>query len=125
MKKLLGILVIVAVLSMVVVPVVFATHTTGHVVEILPIQSEFPTTGPKSAEAVLLIMGNIGNWLFAIFMGIALIFIVMGALQFVTGGGDPAKVSEARQKMIWAAVGIGFALLAAFFDDIIASIVNV
>ncbi len=55
----------------------------------------------------------------------ALILIVMSALQFITGGGDPKAVGEARQKMLWAFVGIGFALLAAFFDNIVASFLGV
>jgi len=119
MKKLLGICLVVMVLSVIVVPqVVFAQAP-------LPVPQAFPTAGPTTAVGVLNLMGTVGNWLFALFLGIALIFIVLGALQFVTGGGDPAKVSEARQKMIWAAVGIGFALLAAFFDDIVANLIGV
>ena len=123
MKKLFSIFLVIMVLSMIVVPVAFAQ--VGTDADKLPVPEKFPTTGPSTGNEVLQQVGVIGNWIFAILMGIALIFIVLGAMQFITGGGDPTKVSEARQKMIWAAVGIGFALLASFFDDIVGGLLNI
>ena len=123
MKKLFSICLVIMVLSVAMVPIAFAQ--VGTDADKLPVLEKFPTTGPTTGPAVLQQIGVVGNWIFAILMGIALIFIVLGALQFVTGGGDPAKVSEARQKMIWAAVGIGFALLASFFDDIVMGLLNI
>jgi|AP95_1055475.scaffolds.fasta_scaffold04918_3 hypothetical protein len=123
MKKLFSICLVIMVLSVAIVPVAFAQ--VGTDLDKLPIIDKFPTTGPMTGVAVLNQIGVIGNWIFALLMGIALIFVVLGALQFVTGGGDPAKVSEARQKMIWAAVGIGFALLAAFFDNILQALLGI
>jgi len=81
--------------------------------------------GPQGVGEILRIMGSIGNFLFAIFMGVALLFVVWGGIQFVVSGGDPTKVSEAKKRMIWAIVGISIALLAAFVDDILGSIINV
>jgi len=80
--------------------------------------------GPQGVGQVLQIMGRIGNFLFAIFMGIALLFIVWGAIQFVISGGDPTKVSEAKKRMIWAVIGVGLALVAAFVDDILTSLLS-
>lgn len=91
----------------------------------LPVRKTFPTSGPDSIEAFIPIINRIGNYIFTFFMVAALILIVMSALQFITGGGDPKAVGEARQKMLWAFVGIGFALLAAFFDNIVATFLNI
>ncbi|MBI2574041.1 MAG: hypothetical protein HYV78_01445 [Candidatus Wildermuthbacteria bacterium] len=91
----------------------------------LPVRKAFPATGPGSVEAFIPIINRVGNYVFTFFMVAALILIVMSALQFITGGGDPKQVGEARQKMLWAFVGIGFALLAAFFDNIIASFLDI
>ena len=81
--------------------------------------------GPQGVGEILKIMGSIGNFLFAIFMGVALLFVVWGGIQFVVSGGDPTKVSEAKKRMIWAVIGISIALLAAFVDDILGSLLGV
>ena len=79
---------------------------------------------PSTAGALLDRIQVIGNWVFAIFLAMSIIYIVLAAFQFVTGGGDPAQVSAARQKLIYAAVGIAIALLAAGFPVILRTIVT-
>ena len=116
MKKLLSILLVIVVLSMVVAPVVLAqaTPTTGGLPE-----AGTPTTG----DAVVGLIGDIGNWIFVIFMAISVIYILLGAFQFITAGGDPTKLYEARQKLIVAAIGIAISLLAGSFETILRSVI--
>ena len=117
MKKLLGVLLVIAVLSIAIAPVAFAGEHEP------PVERRLPTTGiPATGNELLERIDLIGNWVFAIFMAIAIIYILLGAFQFITAGGDPAKLSEARQKLIFAAIGIGISLLAAGFDDILRSV---
>lgn len=78
---------------------------------------------PQSGAGILSRISLISNWVFAIFLAISLIYILLGAFQFVTAGADPAKISQAREKLIYAAVGIAIALLAAGFPAIIRTIV--
>lgn len=115
MKKLFSIFAVVALLTMVVAPVAFATESPLNGI---PDEADVPTTGADLLGRVDII----GNWVFAILMAVSLIFIILAAFQFVTGAGDPAKVTEARQKLIYAAVGIAVALLASGFDDILRNI---
>ncbi|MCH7828694.1 hypothetical protein IH982_02375 [Patescibacteria group bacterium] len=79
---------------------------------------------PQSGGAILARIQIIANWVFAVFLAISLIYIVLAAFQFVTGGGDPAQVSGARQKLIYALIGIAIALMAAGFPAILRSIVT-
>ncbi|MCH7828695.1 hypothetical protein IH982_02380 [Patescibacteria group bacterium] len=79
---------------------------------------------PSSGSEILGRIGLIANWVFAIFLAISLIYILLAAFQFVTGGGDPAQVSGARQKLIYALIGIAIALMAAGFPAILRSIVT-
>jgi len=65
------------------------------------------------------------DWLFVILTVVAVIFIVLAGLQFITGGGDPAALSAARTKLIWAAVGILVALLARGLPAAIQNLVGV
>lgn len=69
-------------------------------------------TGITTAQGFIDALETLTDWLFVILMVIAVVFIVLAGLQFITGGGDPAAVSAARTKLIWAGVGIGVALLA-------------
>ena len=80
--------------------------------------------GPTSAGQVLRILDAIGDWVFAIFIGIATIFIIIAIFDSVTGGGDPAKISSARQKLIYAAIGIALALVAGGLDNVLSNIIG-
>ena len=69
-------------------------------------------TGITTAQGFIEAMRTLTDWLFVILVVVAVVFIVLAGLQFITGGGDPVAVSAARTKLIWAAVGVGIALLA-------------
>ena len=55
---------------------------------------------------------------------VAVIFIVLAGLQFITAGGNPDAISEARTKLMYAAVGIAVALLARAVPFVISSILG-
>ena len=115
MKKLFSLVALAVVLSVAVVPIAVSAVET-------PVNG-LPTTGiPQTGTSLVTRIGLIGNWVFAIFLALSLIYIVLAAFQFVTGGGNPEQVSGARQKLIYAAIGIAVALLAAGFDNILRSI---
>ena len=88
-------------------PAAFATHGG----EAPPVDKALPT-GPKTGVELLNIVDVIANWVFASFLVFATIFIVVAAFQFVTGGGEPAQVSQARMKLMWAAIAIAIAAVA-------------
>ena len=117
MKKFLGLLFVLTILLGSGVALVAVAQETP------PSGSALPTTGIPTTGATLIDrIALIGNWVFAIFLAISVIYIILGAFQFVTGAGNPEQVSAARQKLIYAAIGIAVALLAAGFDDILRSI---
>ena len=80
--------------------------------------------GPQAGTDILLIINRIANWVFAIFLGIAIIFIVIAAFEFITGTGEPEKMKSAKQKLIYAVIGIGLALVANGIDDVVRTIIN-
>ena len=83
------------------------------------IDKDIPLTGTVLIDRIQLI----ANWVFAFFLAISLIYIVLGAFQFVTAGGDPAQISGARQKLIFALIGIAIGLLTFGIPAIIRSII--
>ena len=61
-------------------------------------------------EDVLVILDRFIGWFQAIIFVVAIIFILVAAFKYVSGG--PEKVGDALNYIIYAAVGIGVALLA-------------
>ena len=60
------------------------------------------------------------DWIFAIVLAIAIIFIIWGAFTLVTAGGSPEKALKGRNYIIYAVVGFIVALLAKAIPAIAA-----
>ncbi|HZX50244.1 MAG TPA: hypothetical protein VFE94_03860 [Candidatus Paceibacterota bacterium] len=69
-------------------------------------------TGPTTGEDLIILVETLTNWLFVGFMLVALLFILFAAAKFIAQGGDPRAIGQERNKLMWAAVAIGIALLA-------------
>lgn len=116
MKKLFAAVLLVSLLAIVAFPLaVSAAHPGG--VHVLP-------ETIKTQANLFSLITLITNWVFTIFLILAVIFIILAGLQFLTAGGKPEGVSEARQKLIWAAVGILVALLARGIPAVLENLVK-
>jgi len=81
-------------------------------------------TGVTSGGEFIELLVVITDWVFVIVLVFAIIFIVLAGFQFITGGGDPSAVSQARNKLLWAAVGIAVAVLARGIPTAVRSIIG-
>lgn len=72
-------------------------------------EPEAPITSMSQIESLIL---KVRNWIFTIFLIVAVVFVVMAAFGYLTSGGDPAKVKAAQQQLIYAIVAIAIALIA-------------
>ena len=52
------------------------------------------------------VLDNITNWLFAVLLVIAAIFIIIAGYMFVTAMGDPDKTKTARNFVMYALIGV-------------------
>jgi len=52
------------------------------------------------------VMYRVMNWLFAILLIVAAIFIIIAAYMFVTASGDPDKTKTARNFVLYALIGV-------------------
>lgn len=117
MKKFFAVFLMASVLAVLALPVL--------AVENPPADKSLPTTPIATTGAGLLTLVDIAtNWIFAVFTVLTIIFVLLAAFQFVTAGGDAAKVGEARQKLIWASVGIIIALASKGLVPVVRSIVG-
>jgi len=90
-----------------------------------PIEILDAPTGPRTGAEVVEIIKNVTNWLFFGFLLLVPIFVILAAFQYVSGGGDPAQVSSARKKLIFAAVAVIIATLAKGFVTVATSILGI
>jgi len=81
-------------------------------------------TGPQTGAALLHLVETVTDWVFAGFLVLATIFIIAAAFQFVTKGGEPAQVSQARMKLLWAVVAIAIAAAAKGVPVVVRHIVG-
>ena len=55
---------------------------------------------------VMRTLDNLTDWMFAILLIIAAIFIIVAAFNFVTAAGDPEKTKTARMYVLYAMIGV-------------------
>ncbi len=83
-------------------------------------------TPPDVSTQALLInkIDAILNWVFTAAIILSVVFILLAGFQFVTSGSDPAKLSEARLKIIWAVIGIIVAAAAKGLPYVIVTLLG-
>ena len=69
------------------------------------IKNPLPTTSPRTVENILYIV-------FGVLGGLSVIVIIWAGLKYTMSAGDPSKTSEAKNQILYAAIGIAVALLA-------------
>lgn len=108
MKKILFIIFI----SFFIIPLfTFATSSTGSI------------TNPIDAETFGDLISMVVKWILNMAMVLAPLVIVYGGLTYMTAAGDTSKVNQAKQIILYAAIGLILALLAWSLIDILKGLV--
>lgn len=68
--------------------------------------------GGAPSVNVIEALESVTNWLFAILLIVAVIFLIIAGFYFIFAQGDPDKVSKARSMVLWSLVGVAVAVLA-------------
>ncbi|MBI2035334.1 MAG: hypothetical protein HYT12_01475 [Candidatus Liptonbacteria bacterium] len=77
-----------------------------------------------SFGAIVNVIQRAISWIFALFILLAVVFVLYAAFKYLTSRGDSGKVGEASQALIYAAVAIGVALIAASIQFIVAELLG-
>ena len=77
-----------------------------------PVADSQPSPHGLEETDVMASLGNIADWIFYILIGVAVLFIVIAGIEYVTAQGDPEKIKSAGQKVLYALIGIIVAALA-------------
>ena len=79
-----------------------------------------PVAAPKSIDQVI---AGITGWIMGILAAVATLFLVIGALRYMTAG-DPAQVEQAKGNFKSALVGYALAVLAPVVLQILQNIIG-
>lgn len=81
-----------------------------------------PVTVPPSAKTIEQVLDDLATKLLLILGAAAVILVVVAGFQFITAGGDPEKVSSARDKVMYAVIGVLIGGLAWVIVKLIAGV---
>lgn len=65
----------------------------------------------------------ITDWVFVALIALVMVFVLMGAFNILTAAGDPGKIETGKNRILWAAIGFGLALLARAVPSIVRFLV--
>ncbi|GAB3474336.1 hypothetical protein FB471_4848 [Amycolatopsis cihanbeyliensis] len=82
------------------------------------------TTVVALAGSVTDVLNNVRNWIMGILAGLATVFLSIGGVRYVMGGGDPGEVEKAKTAFKSAGWGYGLAALAPLVVEILKGIVG-
>lgn len=94
---------------------------------VLPIMASAVVIGEPPAGGigdVPSLINRILTPVWQIFVGLAVIMIIVAGILFLTAAGSPEKIAQARQALIWGIVGIVVGVLAFSITAIIKTAVG-
>ena len=74
--------------------------------------------------AITTIINNITSWMLYVLIAAAGIMITVAAFEYLLSGGSPAKIDSAKNKILYAAVGIVVGILAKSVGLLVTTIVK-
>lgn len=80
--------------------------------------------GIATLNCVPVVITSVTNALFSLAAVTAVFFIVFSGIKFLTSGGDPVKVEQARRTITFAIIGLILVLMSFFIIKLISNVLN-
>lgn len=93
----------------------FAQNTPSQTTPVVNIEP--PNTG--SLSAIIGIIQVIGGWLLMAAGALAVVFLIIGGLQYMTSAGNAERAKAAKQTIIYALIGVAVVLLSLFLINVV------
>lgn len=71
-----------------------------------------------------MLVNNLIGWVIGISGLVAAVFIVIGAVSYITSSGDSAKLQKAKNTIIYALIGLAIVGLAQIITNIVSNVIN-
>jgi len=90
-----------------------------------PIPYTFKLENPfKGASDLMGLIKVIGQWIFNLAIPVAVIFIIVGGLQFLFAGANPALAQKGKTTLKYAIIGLAIVLIGQGFVTLIKSVIE-
>lgn len=89
-----------------------------------PTDCQFENNPKCGICCILQTLYSVTNWIFVILVGVASLFVILGAMNLLMSGGSTEKVSSGRQYIMFAAIGLVVGLLAKAIPAIVRFVVQ-
>ena len=66
----------------------------------------------NSISGVFALLSKATSWIFVVLLFMAFIFIIMGAFTYIGSKGDSKKITDAKNYIIYALIGVAVGILA-------------
>lgn len=66
----------------------------------------------------------VAMWIFAAAIIFSIVMVLLAAFGYMRSSGEPAKLQEANQRLIFVAIGVAVALIAFLFPGMIATLLK-
>jgi Type IV secretion system pilin len=76
------------------------------------------------AGSVDQVLTNTRNWVMGILAGLATVFLTIGGVRYLMGGGDPGEIEKAKTSFKASGLGYGLAALAPVVVEVLKGIVG-
>jgi hypothetical protein len=104
-------------------PVVDPTSTPGNASGTQP-STSIELTNPLKAKSIEEVLENISSWLIKLGAPVAALMIIIGGIQILFSGGDPAKFKKGQSTIVYTAIGYGIIILGSGVINIIKALLE-
>ncbi len=101
------------ILAVLLLGLVLVPASAGAVIEATNVNDNFSTSD------FMTVVQNIANFVIAFITILGIIFIVWGAIQYVTAGGDEGAVEKAKSTLTYALIGLFIAAMAYALETLV------
>ena len=84
-----------------------------------------PPENISSGQDVIAAVNNVAGFLFKIFIALAVVFIIIAALFYLTAAGNQTQLDKAKNILIYSIVAIVIALIAGGIVSFVGDVGNV
>ncbi len=72
-----------------------------------------------SVDKIIEIIQEVGGWLLMAAGALAVVFLIIGGLQYMTSAGNADRAKAAKQTIIYALIGVAVVLLSVFLINVV------